>query len=246
MPATTDTTSRTGHLLAPMKMTMTRTTVKIAVAAVGATLVSMLFVGSTVGALHQPAPPRLPSGDENGTAALFMFIGLALPSAAFGIVLGSVLGQRLNWLAKLVSLAGFAILAGLAASWIADGMTGALPGNPAGLIGIVALIGFAVSAACAAASRLAGPPLAVALLLVFVPAGIRAAGRPLAGPLLVLCLWAGISAIALALPRPRLPRRLAAHGYPAGSVTDLAAIRSTAVARTSQPAFDRFDLTEAQ
>src|SRR5260370_7054823 len=55
-------------------------------------------------------------------------------------------------------------------------MTGALPGNPAGLIGIVALTAFAVSTAYTAAYRLAGLPLAVALLLLFVPVGISAAG----------------------------------------------------------------------
>jgi hypothetical protein len=123
----------------------------------------------------------LPPGDPNGVAPLFVFLGLALPGAVFGIMLPSVLGKRLKWPAKLVSLAGFAILAGLATTWIADGMTGALPGNPAGLIGIVALTAFAVSTACTAASRIAGPLLAAALLLLFVPVGIAAAGG-LLGP----------------------------------------------------------------
>ena len=43
-------------------MEMTRTTVKITAAAVCATLVSMLFVGSNVGAPLQPVPHPLPVG----------------------------------------------------------------------------------------------------------------------------------------------------------------------------------------
>ena len=43
-------------------MEMTRTTVKITAAAVCATLVRMLFVGSNVGAPHQPVPHPLPVG----------------------------------------------------------------------------------------------------------------------------------------------------------------------------------------
>lgn len=43
-------------------MEMTRTTVKITAAAVCATLVRILFVGSNVGAPHQPVPHPLPAG----------------------------------------------------------------------------------------------------------------------------------------------------------------------------------------
>jgi len=80
-------------------------------------------------------------------------------------------------------------LTALAATWITDGMTGALPGNPAGLIGIVALTAFAVSTAYTAAYRLAGLPLAVALLLLFVPVGISAAGGVL-GPAFITSWYA--------------------------------------------------------
>lgn len=264
---------------------MIRTTVKIAMSAVGATLAGMLFVGVFVGALHQPAPRQvpvgvagpaaaarqvgadlarhspgaftvtaypdaaaarqaiddrdvdaalvpgpggpqllvagaagpfatqavtgafqaeaaaagqhltvtdirpLPPGDPTGIAPLFVFLGLALPGAVFGIMLAGVVGKRLNGPAKLASLAGFAILTALAATWITDGMTGALPGNPAGLIGIVALTAFAVSTAYTAAYRLAGLPLAVALLLLFVPVGISAAGGVL-GPAFITSWYA--------------------------------------------------------
>jgi hypothetical protein len=41
---------------------MTRTTVKITAAAVCATLVSMVFAGSNVGAPHQPVPHPPPVG----------------------------------------------------------------------------------------------------------------------------------------------------------------------------------------
>src|SRR5260370_22545165 len=89
----------------------------------------------------------LPPGDQTRIAPPFAFLGLALPGAVFGIMLAGVVGKRLNGPAKLASLVGFAILTALAATWITDGMTGALPGNPAGLIGIVALTAFAVSTA---------------------------------------------------------------------------------------------------
>src|SRR5260370_27792447 len=48
---------------------MIRTTVKIAMSAVGATLAGMLFVGVFVGALHQPAPRQVPVGVARPAAA---------------------------------------------------------------------------------------------------------------------------------------------------------------------------------
>jgi hypothetical protein len=48
---------------------MMRTTVKIAMSAVGATLAGMLFVGVFVGALHQPAPRQVPVGVAGLAAA---------------------------------------------------------------------------------------------------------------------------------------------------------------------------------
>src|SRR5260370_30677694 len=73
---------------------MIRTTVKIAMSAVGATLAGMLFVGVFVGALHQPAPRQVPVGLAGPAAAARQvgadfarhspgaFVGTAYPDAA--------------------------------------------------------------------------------------------------------------------------------------------------------------------
>ena len=120
----------------------------------------------------------LPPGDPDGICQLFLFIGLALPSIGFGIALASVIGRRLPAAARLAALAGYAIVVALAAAWVTDGIIGALAGAPLGLIGIAALTAFAIAAACAAAVRLAGVPLAALLALLIVPVGIPAAGGP--------------------------------------------------------------------
>lgn len=256
---------------------MIRTVARIAAAAIGLTLVSMLFVGSFIGALHNPAPHRLPVGvvappaaareldaafarhapgafavtaypsvtaarhailsrdadgvllpgpgqqrlliagaagrfvsqavttaftgaaaatgqhlavtdirpmplgDRNGNAPLFFFVGLSLSSAAFGIALANILGGRSPGSAagRLASLAGFAILAAAAATWIADGVTGALPGAPAAVAAVGALTAFAVSSAFSAGWKLIGPPLTALIGLLMIPVGVPAAGGPM-------------------------------------------------------------------
>jgi hypothetical protein len=144
----------------------------------------------------------MPPGDPNGTAQLFFFVGLALPSAAFGIALASVLGGHLHgpapgrglrWPARLTALAGFAIVSGAAAVGVADGIIGALPGAPAALAGIGALTAFAISSACCAAWRLAGPPLTALLVLLLIPVGVPAAGGPF-GPAFVTSWYAHLGA----------------------------------------------------
>jgi hypothetical protein len=286
---------------------MIRTVAKIAVAAVGLTLISMLFVGSFVGALHDPVPHRLPVGvvappaaarelnaafarhapgafavtayptvtaarhaildrdtdgvllpghgqqrlliagaagrfvsqavttaftgvaaaggqhltvtdirpmpsaDQDGVAPLYFFIGLSLPSAAFGIALANILGKgssgatagqpgsvRLGSVrmgairlgaGRLAGLAGYAILAAATATWITDGIIGALPGAPAALFGVGVLTAFAISTAFSAGWRLVGPPLTGLLALLIVPVGVAAAGGAF-GPAFVTSWYA--------------------------------------------------------
>jgi hypothetical protein len=276
---------------------MIRTVAKIAVAAVGLTLISMLFVGSFVGALHDPVPHRLPVGvvappaaarelnaafarhapgafavtayptataaqhaildrdadgvllpghgqqrlliagaagrfvsqavttaftgvaagggqhltvtdirpmpsaDQDGVAPLYFFIGLSLPSAAFGIALASILGKGSSGAAagrlgairpgagRLAGLAGYSILAAVTATWITDGIIGALPGAPGALIGVGALTAFAISTAFSAGWRLIGPPLTGLLALLIVPVGVAAAGGAF-GPAFVTSWYA--------------------------------------------------------
>src|SRR5260370_7330195 len=52
----------------------------------------------------------LPPGDQTGIAPLFVFLGLALPGAVFGIMLSGVVATRLNGPAKLASLGASALL----------------------------------------------------------------------------------------------------------------------------------------
>lgn len=119
----------------------------------------------------------LPPGDASGISSMFLVLGLTLPSIGFGILLVRAVGRPLPAAAQLAVLAVFAVATGAAATWVADGLIGALTGAPAGLFGIAALIAFAVSAAGAAAARLA-PPLAVGAALLFVPVGVPASGGP--------------------------------------------------------------------
>jgi hypothetical protein len=72
----------------------------------------------------------------------------------------------------------FAILAGLVATWTVDGVVGALVGAPFALFALDTLAAFAMTAACAAAARFAGPPLAGLVALLFFPVGVPAAGGP--------------------------------------------------------------------
>jgi hypothetical protein len=271
---------------------MSKTIAKIVAAAIGVTLVSMLFVGSFVGALHDPAPHRLPVGvvappaaareldaafarhapgafaviaypsvtaarhaildrdadgvllpghgqqrlliagaagrfvsqavttaftgaaaaagqhltvtdirpmppaDQDGVAPLYFFIGLSLPSAAFGIALANILGKGSSGAAavrlaavRLAALAGYAILVAAAATWIADGVIGALPGVPAALIAVGALTAFAIGSAFSAGWRLIGPPLTALLALLIIPVGVAASGGPF-GPAFVTSWYA--------------------------------------------------------
>lgn len=66
----------------------------------------------------------------------------------------------------------------------------ALPA-PRGLAGIAMLTSFAVAAACAAACRLGGPPLAAAVVLLVVPIGVPAAGGPF-GPAFIISWYAHV------------------------------------------------------
>jgi hypothetical protein len=131
----------------------------------------------------------LTPADPNGISPLFVFIGLALPSAAFGVTLAGPAGRRLNFAARLAALAGFAVLAGSAAAWVADGMIGALIGAPVALAAVGALTAFAVSATAAAARHVAGIGLAVLAVLLIVPIGVPAAGGPF-GPVFVASWYA--------------------------------------------------------
>lgn len=119
-----------------------------------------------------------PSGDPYGISEFCLVVGLAIPAIGFGIALSVLAGRRLKPAAWLGALGVFAVLVGLVATWTADGVVGALVGAPFALFGLDTLAAFAMSAACAAAARFVGLPLAGLMALLFFPVGIPAAGGP--------------------------------------------------------------------
>jgi hypothetical protein len=123
----------------------------------------------------------LPAHDLNGVSPLFYSIALILPAVLFGIVLSRALGRRpglRGQLAGLAALAAYSALLGAAATWVADGLVGALTGAPLELFGIGAFTAFAVSTSCAAVTRWGGLPAGIALAMVIVPVGLPASGGP--------------------------------------------------------------------
>ena len=119
-----------------------------------------------------------PSGDPDGISAFCLVLGLALPTIGFGAVLSVLAWRELRLAAWFGALGLFAVLVGLAATWMADGVVGALVGAPWAVLGLSTLAAFAISAACAAAARFAGRPFAGVMGLVLFPVGIAAAGGP--------------------------------------------------------------------
>jgi hypothetical protein len=74
-------------------------------------------------------------------------------------------------------LAGAAVTIGAATVWVADGLTGALPGHYLALAGVAALLSLAISVPVAGLARVSRPVAALAAL-VFVILGIPATGGP--------------------------------------------------------------------
>lgn len=123
----------------------------------------------------------LPAHDLNGVSPLFYSIALILPAVVFGIVLSRALGRRpglRGQLAGLAALAAYSALLGAAATWVADGLVGALTGAPLELFGIGAFTAFAVSASCAAVTRWGGLQAGVLTAMVILPVGLPASGGP--------------------------------------------------------------------
>jgi hypothetical protein len=123
-------------------------------------------------------------GDTRGLSIFYAGFGLVLGGFLFGLV-SYQMGPRLPVRLRLLSLAGFAITAGVASALIA-GRTGfnALPGNPAVLASVTVLLAAAVGSATLLLMRLAGPAGTMLASLVLLILGNATGGGTLPSPYL--------------------------------------------------------------
>ena len=118
------------------------------------------------------APPL--SGDSEAFSVFFVMLGVLFPSLVTGIASSLLpMGSPSGW--RVGMLAAVAVVIGLVAAGIADGVAGF--GNYLAIAGIVALFSLAISAPTAALARIK-PAAAVVAFLVFVVFGIPASGGP--------------------------------------------------------------------
>jgi hypothetical protein len=118
----------------------------------------------------------LPAGNSEGLCAFFLVLSVLLSSLGIGTA-STLAARQAPIRAQLAVLAGAAVTIGAATVWVADGLTGALPGHYLALAGVVALLSLAISVPVAGLARLARPAGALAGL-VFVIFGIPATGGP--------------------------------------------------------------------
>jgi hypothetical protein len=118
----------------------------------------------------------LPAADSAGLTLFFLMLSVLMPSIAIGLA-STFAARRARTPAQAGALAGAAIAIGAASAWIADGVTGAVPGHYIALAGICALLSLAVSAPAAALARIT-PPAAALAVLIYIVAGIPATGGP--------------------------------------------------------------------
>jgi len=117
--------------------------------------------------------PPLP-GDSEAFSAFFVILGVLFPSLITGIASSLLLGRSQQaW--RIGMLVAVAVVIGLVAAGIADGVAGF--GDYLAVAGIVALFSLAISAPTAALARIK-PAAAVVAFLVFVVCGIPASGGP--------------------------------------------------------------------
>ncbi len=118
----------------------------------------------------------LPANNREGLSIFFLVVSVLLPSLIFGAT-SSLIAQEAPAALQTAVLVAFALLIGAATVWIADGLTGALPGHYLALAGTAALLSLAISAPTAALARIAAPGAAVAIL-TFLIVGVPATGGP--------------------------------------------------------------------
>ncbi|WP_063746795.1 hypothetical protein [Catenuloplanes japonicus] len=124
------------------------------------------------------------AGDTRGLSIFYAGFGLVLGGFLFGLV-SYQMAPRLPVRLRALSLAGFAVTAGVAAALIA-GRTGfnALPGNPAVIASVTVLLAMAVGSATLFLMRIAGPAGTMLASLVLLILGNATGGGTLPSPYL--------------------------------------------------------------
>jgi nucleotide-binding universal stress UspA family protein len=117
-------------------------------------------------------PPR--ASDSDALSSWFLLLSVLIPSLAAGSASAMVFRRARRVLAVAAPMAA-AVVIGLAAAGIADGIAGL--GNYGAIAGIVALFSLAVSAPTALLARI-WPPLTALALLAFIVFGIPVSGGP--------------------------------------------------------------------
>ncbi len=118
----------------------------------------------------------LPANNREGLSVFFLVVSVLLPSLIVGAT-SSLIAREAPAALQTAVLVAFAVLIGAATVWIADGLTGALPGHYLALAGTAALLSLAISGPTAALARIAAPGAALAIL-TFLIVGVPATGGP--------------------------------------------------------------------
>jgi nucleotide-binding universal stress UspA family protein len=117
-------------------------------------------------------PPR--ASDSQALSSFFVALGVLIPSLAAGSASAMAFRRARRSLA-VAAPAAVAVVIGLAAAGIADGIAGL--GNYPAIAGILALFSLAVSAPTALLARIR-PPLTALAVLVFLVLGLPVSGGP--------------------------------------------------------------------
>jgi hypothetical protein len=134
-------------------------------------------VASSTGQQMQVADVApLPAGNSDGLSAFFLVLSVLLPSLAVGVV-SSFASKGTHVGLQVGALVGAAAAIGAVTVWVADRLTGALPGHYLALVGIAALFSLAISGPTAAFVRIA-PPAAALGVVISVMIGVPATGGP--------------------------------------------------------------------
>jgi hypothetical protein len=130
----------------------------------------------------------LPPGDPRGLSPFYLIVGL-LFGGYFGATILSVLGgtsspSRLRAAGRMLLIAGYASISGLAAAIVTDPIFGALTGNFGGLFAVSAFTIFAAGAATAGLQALLGMPGTAVALICLILIGNPSSGGPVANEFL--------------------------------------------------------------
>ena len=138
----------------------------------------------------------LPSDDPRGISPFYLVVGWLvggyLGATILGLARGGIARDRRLALARLATLAAYAIASGLLGALIVQQLVGVLGGSFVALAAAGALIVFATGAATAALQSLLGVVGTALAILLFVALGNPSSGGPLANELLMPEPWGAV------------------------------------------------------